>query len=204
MTIFFDLDGTIINSKIRLYTLFDDLITKNHLTYDDYWTLKRKKLSHKFLIQSYFSHINYASFEKEWLDKIETDEYLKLDKPYAGVTTLLDKLYKKNITMNIVTARQKPNKVTNQLSKFGWSKFFENVLVTEQKYEKKDLIKPLLNNDNETYLIGDTGLDIICGKKLNLITIAVTNGFLNKDSLLEYKPDYMIDDVVDFLNINND
>ena len=44
MKIFFDLDGTLINSKMRLYSLFQELVSASNLSFDEYWNLKKKKL----------------------------------------------------------------------------------------------------------------------------------------------------------------
>jgi phosphoglycolate phosphatase len=87
-----------------------------------------------------------------------------------------------------------------QLNKFGWHSLFKAVLITEQKYDKALLIKPYLRNE-KTYMIGDTGKDIQVGKKLDLITVGVANGFLSKESLAKYKPDYIFDSVIELTNL---
>ena len=47
MNIFFDLDGTLIDSKLRLYSLFQKLVPESILTYDEYWKYKMNKISHQ-------------------------------------------------------------------------------------------------------------------------------------------------------------
>ena len=50
MNLFFDLDGTLLNSRKRLYTLFQDLIPESKLSIDEYWDLKRDKIDHKTIL----------------------------------------------------------------------------------------------------------------------------------------------------------
>jgi len=53
-------------------------------------------------------------------------------------------------------------------------------------------------------MIGDTGKDVATARELGMISIAVLSGFLNKQSLLKYKPDHLFDLVteIDFNKIN--
>ena len=44
--------------------------------------------------------------------------------------------------------------------------------------------------------VGDTGEDIVCGKKLGMKTVAVTSGNLSLASLKSYKPEKIIDSVL--------
>ena len=56
MNIFFDLDGTLIDSRLRLYKLFQDLVSSSNLTFSDYWNLKRNKISHKKILTTKFAY----------------------------------------------------------------------------------------------------------------------------------------------------
>ena len=55
MRIFFDLDGTLINSKLRLYSLFQKLVPQSVLTYNEYWEYKKNKFSHSMLLNQIFN-----------------------------------------------------------------------------------------------------------------------------------------------------
>jgi phosphoglycolate phosphatase len=72
MNIFFDLDGTIFDSKERLYRLFQELVPQSNLTFEEYWSLKRNKIGHKTIIANYFKDIDFIQFEKKWMELIET------------------------------------------------------------------------------------------------------------------------------------
>ena len=54
MKIFLDLDGTLIDSKLRLYGLFQELVPESILTYEEYWNYKKDKINHKKILKKYF------------------------------------------------------------------------------------------------------------------------------------------------------
>ena len=132
------------------------------------------------------------------MDSIEQDNWLSLDKPFDGVTSYLLNLKNKH-RLFIVTARQLEQKVLKQIESFGWSNIFSEVFVTGQKVEKFDLINNSIKLSVDDWFIGDTGKDIQVGKLLGIRTAAVLSGFLGEPTLLEYKPDLVIQNVTDLI-----
>lgn len=197
MNIFFDFDGTLIDSHQRLYKLFQYLIPESWFSFDEYWNLKRDQIDHKTILQNYFSISDSNLFEKEWMKKIEAKKYLDLDIPYEGVSEYLIQL-KKKYNLYLVTDRQLKSGVYYQLKNFGWIGFFDAVLITAKKCSKEDLIKPYLLSNTDNYIVGDTGKDIIAGKNLKIKSIAVTNGFLSEKILKKYEPDAIFRKVTEF------
>ncbi|KAB1232133.1 HAD family hydrolase [Chryseobacterium viscerum] len=201
MNIFFDLDGTLIDSRQRLYQLFQSLVPTSELSFDEYWALKRNKISHKEILLSKFNYSNeqYSDFEKKWMSEIELEKWLQLDTPFEGIIDVLIPL-SKNHDLFVVTARQSESIALEQIKSFGWENIFTKILVTQQQQEKHDLIKNAVRVTPEDWFIGDTGKDIQTGKLLGIKTAAVLSGFLSKESLLPYQPDIIIDTVLDFKN----
>lgn len=198
MNIFFDLDGTLLDSKERLYQLFQALVPNSKLTFDEYWKLKRNKIGHREILQSQFKYSfdAFSIFEKEWLKKIELPEWLSKDIPFYGLTEYLKELRHRH-RLYIVTARQFKSGAVEQVKQFGWSDFFEDVLVTGQNLEKVDLIKNNVLVSEEDWFVGDTGKDIQCGKELSMSTAGVLTGFMNKEQLKNYNPDIIVNKVTD-------
>lgn len=200
MNVFFDLDGTLIDSKPRLYNLFKKLVPISNLTFDEYWDLKSNKIGHQEILASKYNYSNemFREFNEIWMNQIETKQWLDFDKPFHGITEFLMDFKKNNHSLFIVTARQSEVFTLKQIDSFGWNGIFKKVLVTQQKTDKVELIK----NENivlkEDWIIGDTGKDIETGKKLGINTAAVLSGFLNRKSLLLYNPDKIIDNVLKF------
>jgi phosphoglycolate phosphatase len=195
MRIFFDLDGTLIDSTNRLYLLFKELVKQTAFTYDEYWSMKRKKINHKMILMDKFSYTEkqYNSFERQWLDMIELDKYLLLDKIYSGVCEVLEENYRV-VDFYVVTARQNKRNTIRQLDGLGLNKYFKEVFVTENKFSKETLLKNHIEVTQKDIIVGDTGFDILAGRKLGMKTVAASYGFLSKEVLLEYSPDYIIDD----------
>jgi len=198
MNIFFDLDGTLIDSRQRLYQLFQSLVPTSELSFDEYWALKRNKISHKEILLSKFNYSNdqYSDFEKKWMSEIELEKWLQLDTPFEGIIDLLIPL-SKNHDLFLVTARQSESIALEQIKSFGWENIFTKILVTQQRQEKHDLIKNAVRITLEDWFIGDTGKDIQTGKLLGIKTAAVLSGFLSKESLIPYQPDIIINTVLD-------
>ncbi len=200
MNIFFDLDGTLLDSRERLYGLFQQLVPGSKLSFDDYWTLKRNKIAHKEILKNNFGYSDKAFFlfEEEWMKSIELQEWLELDKPFDGITNYLKDLKGKH-QLFVVTARQYESTAIQQIHLHGWYNIFEKVLVTCQQKEKYELIKTAVKVTNQDWMVGDTGNDIQTGKKLGINTAAVLSGFMSKEKLEEYNPDIIVDNVLDLV-----
>lgn len=199
MNIFFDLDGTILDSRERLYRLFQHLVPQSKFSFDEYWELKRNKISHKqILLQEFnFAEEKIHLFQENWMNQIEAPQWLSFDKPFLGTIEYLQQLREKH-HLFVVTARQFSQVAQNQIEECGLNGIFEQILVTNQKSEKSALIEQskiqLASND---WLIGDTGKDIETGKKLGLQTAAVLSGFLNRQMLEKYNPKLIVNSIID-------
>lgn len=204
-TIFFDLDGTLLNSKERLYQLFNDLTNNTILSFDEYWKLKKTMHSNQWILENHFhlTNLEINSFTKEWMLKIEDDKYLDFDFVFDDVVPTLKSLNKFNLY--IVTARQFKDKTINQLNNLGISQFFKDVLVTENKSSKSNLIRMKeIDLSNKCFLVGDTGEDVKTAKELGLFSIAILTGFRNKSILEKYNPDFIVENLKEINSIVND
>ncbi|HEX8546724.1 MAG TPA: HAD hydrolase-like protein [Cytophagaceae bacterium] len=199
MKIFFDLDGTLLDSKRRVYSLFQYLVPNSTFSFVEYWNLKQNKVGHQQILTEIFGYREdqFKTFEDEWLRLIEDPEWLKLDTPFEGLKRYLLNLKTRN-SLYVVTARQFKAVVQQQLNSFELIDIFEEILVTEQKRGKAELIGELVLTGDD-WIVGDTGYDIEVGKRLGLRTGAVLSGFLNKENLKEYGPDIIVENVTDLI-----
>ncbi len=206
MNIYFDLDGTLIDSKERLYRLFQQLVPASRLSFDAYWNFKKNKIGHPEILKKEFhwSDVEIEKFKKVWLVRIEDQEWLAYDKPFEGVTEYLKKLRSERHRLFIVTARQFSEPAFRQVERFGWQDLFQKIFITEGKREKLELLKEEDNLGHGGWMIGDTGKDIQTGKAAGLHTCAVLTGFLSEEKLREYQPDKIINMVTDFEANNNE
>ena len=205
MNIIFDLDGTLIDSSERMYQLFKELVPQCQFSKQQYWNLKRDKITHELIIKRYFSQINYEEFDSKWMSLIETKEYLKFDKVFDNTIPVLEEL--KNIySLQLLTARQSRKELISELDEMNLYQYFDHIFITEARQTKEQILndairKSVISKMEGDILIGDMGKDILLGKREKYKTIAVTYGFMNKKRLLQYSPDVVIDNLTDLVKL---
>ncbi|MDJ0625428.1 MAG: HAD hydrolase-like protein [Candidatus Caenarcaniphilales bacterium] len=191
--IFFDLDGTLLDSRKRLYDLFQELVGQSELSFKEYWSIKRQRVNQHDLLTTKFNYspdqINH--FKELWLTRIEEEERLKQDTPFPFSLSLLEEL-NKNYNLFVVTNRQSYDKAYKQIGEYKWTKYLQAILVTEHKTTKAELINQSVKHKPKDIIVGDTGEDIMAGKELGLKTFAVLSGILSREVLEEYKPDKIV------------
>jgi len=203
MKIVFDLDGTLIDSSDRMYNLFVQLVGDSRLSKDDYWNYKRDKHTNQELIREHYTTISYNDFLLQWMEKIEEYEYLKLDTKYQDTIEVLDKLGN-FYSMILLTARQSEERLVHQLKEIGLLGYFDVVLTTKGIRSKESVwedYKSSCMNEESFVYVTDMGKDIVFGRNVGFITVAISHGFMNKNRLLEYKPDYIINDLTDLIEV---
>lgn len=195
---FIDFDGTLVDSRLRLFNLFGELAPDNKLSFEEYWEIKRKRTRQDQMLRNWlnYSDDKISKFKHDWLDRVEEEERLNLDSPIPGAIDFLKKS-SEFAQLYLVTARQHPKYVYNQLNEMKMMRYFEDIYVTEQKVGKSDLILSNTDFTEDDVIIGDSGEDILCGKELNLKTIAVTTGVLNHNLLKQYAPSMIVNSVHD-------
>ena len=202
MQIFFDLDGTLINSQPRLYRLFCDMCPENNFTYEQYCDIKRQRVTQAEMLKKYFQYedAEIETFHVQWLNRVEDPDKMLQDAPFDGITPLLERLSSRH-TLYIVTNRQSRAKTLEQIKLCGWEKFFSEVLVTEQKQSKVTLAQKVLLSAGNALWVGDTGEDMRAAQTLKIPVIAVAWGVIHPDLLSGYKPDFLVDTVDDLENV---
>lgn len=200
MKIVFDLDGTLICSKKRLHELFCDLTESRKLDFSAYWEMKFSRKTNQDILKLFFNYSDEKidNFTNDWMSKIESDYYLNFDDLIVDIEPFLKKA-KKNSELYVCTARQSSKQVEKQLKRLGVFEYFEDVFVTEKNFTKENLlINSSLNLCKDDWMIGDTGHDIMTGKKVGMNTCAVLSGFMSRSALLSYEPDLILSDVTKF------
>ncbi len=204
MKIYLDLDGTLWDSKPRLYRLFCDLTQQDILNFDEYWDLKRNMHGHPFILKEFLGYTTQEidTFEIRWLNEIESTYYLKFDALFNFTVPILERLCESGFQLIMVTARQNSKNLKEELESKGIIRYFDQILVTEGTCTKEELVRSSCNgNDQNDFFIGDTGMDIITGKSLKMKTAGVLSGFRSSAFLKKYRPDYIIDNLSEIYDI---
>lgn len=198
-TIFFDLDGTILDVSERIYNVYKKILEKydkKFLSKKEYIKLKQEKKPVLEILKRTNAEGIIKQFGGEWIKNIEKEEFLALDKLQSLARKFLIKVSKK-YKLVLVTLRHNSDNLKKELEDKKISNIFDKVLaksgngVKEKWKIKYNLIR------KEKYLsgsviVGDTETEIMAGKKLGLKTIAVMNGMRSGNYLKKYEPDCLV------------
>lgn len=207
MKIFCDFDGTIVDVESRNYRVYKETVEKNNgiaLEQADYWDLKRKKINWPILLEKSGLSPNIEKiFLENFIKKIEDPSYLNSDTLFPGAYETLEVLAKNN-QLYLVSLRRNEANLHAELEGLGIKHFFHKILSGHSEtdgYDKKiELIEKQMN-DEEGLIIGDTEADIVTGKKIGLISVAVTSGIRDKEFLANLEPDYLFESITELNRI---
>lgn len=203
MNIFFDLDGTLVDSSDRHYKVYSEIVLSyggKPMPKEDYWMMIQSKSEKSLILErSGLKDIKAEEYLEKFIENIEKAENLSCEKLInQQIFETLENL-KRKYRLYLITLRKASKEASNQVKKMRLDSYFDKVIVTESK---KEAIKPYL--DSKSVLVGDTELDVQTAKDLGMISIAVYSGFRSKQFLEAYKPDYLIENVNDIESILNE
>ncbi|HWR45842.1 HAD family hydrolase [Sporomusa sp.] len=184
--IFLDLDGPILDGRHRHYNCFRDIVVRGGGTPMDlveYWELKRDRVSRKEMLRLSCYHESYERFMEEWMDCIETKEYLQFDtlKPFIHQT--LRKWRKHASAILLVTMRNKRENLLWQLKRHNLANEFDEIINcnTNQGNGKIDALKNW--QFTRAVVVGDTEEDTKTARLLGVPAIAIINGLRKREHL---------------------
>lgn len=204
--IFFDLDGTIVDSRdayleaakiafqamgLKSPTLATALEIPRRLEQSQPINEIIKVDSSRFL-QVYLSAYYAVSAEKT--------------KPIPGIDAALE-LLSKRAKLALITMRNVPRKtVAAELAHFGIAKYFTYILTAQDTHKPKPspeaLIKTVKALDVQMcdcVIVGDSVNDVRAGKAAGTKTVAVLSGLFTCEELAREKPDLIIEDATKLL-----
>ena len=203
MNIFCDLDGTLIDSKPRLFALFRNLVPEAaEFSFEQYWRWKLDGLKHDDILKNEFQYDEnqMQHFIKSWFEKIETEKYLAFDKPFSFSIEGLSLLQGKGHQLYLVTTRRDRATAIRQLQQLELEKYFKQILITEKLGDKVAMVRELsVTLSPSDIFVGDTEEDIRSGKELGIRTASVLSGFRSEKELQKWAPDYLYHDFEEFV-----
>ncbi len=204
----FDLDGTLIDSY---QTIFKTTVkTLQHLKIEEpLMEIEfHKRIGHHFL--HIFKDLNIPVTDiEEFIDiyKGYYFEFIGDSLIYPGVMDVLKELHKKKIKVSLLTTKGQ-DQADKIIDHFKLRKYFSLVTGRRKNLPIKPSPEPLHFICNElrveessTMMVGDSELDIDCGKNAGTYSCGVTYGYRSKEELRSASPDFMIDDIHRLLKI---
>jgi phosphoglycolate phosphatase len=201
--IFFDLDGTLVDSSIGIHNAFSYTFDQLGVPSPDAKT-----------IRSFMGPPLEVSFAT-CLPEEEIDLAIQIYRSYykekgvheaqlfPHIKELLSELAK-DYPLYITTTKNTPIALT-MTQNFEIDHFFDGIYgSSSQALHKADVIHQALNNHQldpeQVVIIGDTKFDMIGAQETGIKKLAVTWGFGEEKDLMSYQPDWIAHQTEDILN----
>lgn len=197
--IFCDLDGTILDDKMRHYYCYKAIVGKFGgicIGADEYWQDKRNKVKKTVLLEKTHFGGTYDDYLASWNEMIEADEFIRYETLKDGAIDALKWMANHSEQLYLVTMRQSRNQLEKQLNNLRIREYFDELVLGKPKTEKKSDLIPAEFGDN-SLVIGDTEADEQLAKKIGAEFMAVTSGIREKKYF--YSANYYIDSWEKFL-----
>jgi phosphoglycolate phosphatase len=202
--IFFDLDGTLSDSREGILRSFNYALTKMGGDKIDISVINNY-IGPK-LTDSFKKLLNLKS-EEEALKAVDcfredyTVKGYKINKLYPEIPNVLKKLQAMHYNLFVATSKREDVAV-NVIKYFNLEKFFKKIYGGGTTLSKDKLLKKILIENelvaNECIMIGDTNYDFKAAKINQMVSIGVSWGFGTKEEL--QNADYIINKPVDIIN----
>ncbi|MFZ5874875.1 MAG: HAD family hydrolase [Nitrospirota bacterium] len=204
-TVIMDLDGPVLDGRLRHYACYRDILTERGLTplaEDRYWDMKRNRVDRRRQLAATGAERLYDEFLAAWLARIESERYLALDRLQPGAVPKLDEWRNQGIRLLLVTMRHNRETLLRQLDALDLRARFDavqSVDPTAPDAGKADAIRPYLDTGSakRALWIGDTEVDIRAARLVGATACAVTCGLRTEEYLASLSPDLVVRDVAE-------
>lgn len=206
--IIFDLDGTLIDSKL-------DIVNSVNFTLQKLGLPERSPeliisyigLGRDFLVRGALGVENLNRFEEALSIFAGYHREHQLDNTvlYPGVREILE-LYKNK--KKVVISNRDTESAVEILKRLGVLHYFEKVFGGDDLSCMKPSACPVLRIINElgisndkAIIVGDMAIDIESGKEAGIFTCGVTYGIGRRDDIIRSGPDYMLNNILELRDI---
>jgi len=187
--IFFDLDGTLLDTWARsykVYVLSIERLGGNSISITEFIDLKRNGIDNaNLLVKSGLDKNKEEIYNALVVKHIEKKEFLSYDTLYDWVKPTLG-LLKSNYDIYLLTSRQDKMECMRQIVDLEIGSFLTEIFIEKNK---NNIIAGFPGKN--VIIITDNEDDIILGNAYKLITIAVTWGHRNSGVLANNKPTFI-------------
>ena len=206
--IVFDLDGTLVKSHETIYKTtvktLEKLGLQTDLDYGKFYNL----LGHHFA--DIFKECNIEVPDVEYFIQVYKDMYFDFMEDsnlYPNVEYVLKELQNKKVKTGLLTTKghDQAIKISNH---FKIAKYLDQIEGRKSGIAIKPAPDQLLNIcrdlnvvPQKTMMVGDTELDILCGKNADAKSCAVSYGYRDVAEIKKLNPDYLIDDLKEILEL---
>lgn len=177
-----------------------------------------RSILHEVCLKYKISAFDYEAFYQLYKHYLQED---MADRKEAivlrGVEQILQMTHASKQFLNVIGTGNCEEGAWLKLNYLGLDQYFETGGFGTHEMERSKVIEMAIQNagkhfgrdfDNRSaiYVVGDTPADIKSGKELGIKTIAIATGGYNSETLMTYKPDFILeslDSPTRFLNLFN-
>ena len=204
----FDLDGTLVKSDKTIYKSTLKAFERLGINGSIDETRFNEMLGMHFVDIFNDLGINVPDFD-EFIGIYKSYYFDFIDESflYPNIEEVLSFIQESGIKISLLTTKgqDQAEKIINH---FHLNTYFDFIMGRRDGIDHKPSAEPLLSICNElnvkifnTLMVGDTEIDIGCGKNAGAITCAVSYGFRTEDTLQKYDPDYIFNDVIELKDL---
>lgn len=204
----FDLDGTLVESSKTIFQSTIATLNKLNIPYSFNKNDLDKMIGKHFVDIFNEFGVDVTDFELfiNFYKSVYFD-YIEGSILYAGVHQTLVSLKNSGIKISLLTTKAQ-DQADRIIDHFELRPYFSFVMGRTNDIPHKPSPEPLwiicdkLNeNPADTLMVGDTEIDILCGKNAGAKSCAVSYGYRTEENLIEYKPDYIINELSGLIRI---
>lgn len=204
--ILFDLDGTLLNTNNLIVKSFQYTF-KKHLNLE----VEEEKIVRHFGEPLIYTMQQYDKKNAEHMVEIfreyneaKHDELVEI---FDNVKEGLAKIKSMGIKIAVVSSKRRIM-VERGLNLFNIYSIMDSIITPEDTENHKPNGEPALKAcevlgvlPDEAIMVGDSANDILCGKNAGCYTCLVSYTSLPMDEMMMYKPNYVIDSIIDLVQL---
>ncbi|MBK7981058.1 MAG: HAD family hydrolase [Ignavibacteriae bacterium] len=204
----FDLDGTLVNSHENIYKAAVKTLEKLNLSTNVDKEIFYNLLGHHFKV--IFDGCNvYVPDVEQFIDEYKKLYFDFIDESslYKNSKQLLEFLHSKNVKTGLLTTKAQ-DQAENICAHFGLTKYLDviegrkiGIPIKPAPDQFFKICKEVNADPVNSLMVGDTELDILCGKSAGAKTAVVAYGYRKLEELKTYDPDYYINDLIEIKEI---
>lgn len=203
------MDGTLVDSYKTIFNSMKLTLDNLDIEYSVDETEFKERIGQHF--NEIFNAFNITVPDFDAYLKIYKQIYLEQMRSsvlYPGVKEVLIEIKNRNAKISLLTTKAQ-DQAEKIIDYFELRKYFDVVMGRQDGIAHKPSPEPLLkicetlNVDiKNTVIVGDTELDIQCGKNAGSFTCAVTYGYRSKELIENEQPNFTVDRVEDILSLD--
>lgn len=212
MLYIFDLDGTLLDTIGDLASACDESLRQKGYplhSYEEYASFVGNginKLIERALPQDAQTQENVLELREHFVAYYNVHNCDKTH-PYEGINEVLETL-KKREGVKLAVASNKYQQATEKIVNHFFPKTFDIILGERAQKPRKpdpqivyDILEKLEVKKEDVLYIGDSVVDVQTAKNAGVRTAACSWGFCSKEQLASYKPDYLLENPLEILEI---